>query len=95
MYQLGEWEMVSISSEPEKFTLRLWTLSSLLELEVGSWVSESLLRHMLMLNLRKLMNYKLKEIGISNNSLQEWWLVNLQLNVEVWEAEVSKVLNLQ
>jgi len=95
MYQLGEWEMVSISSEPEKFTLRLWTLSSLLELEVGSWVSESLLRHMLMLNLRKLMNYKLKEIGISNNSLQEWWLVNLQLNVEVWEAEVSKALNLQ
>ena len=41
------------------------------------------------------MNCKLKEIGILNNSLQAWWLVNPQLKEEAWVAEVSKVHNLQ
>ena len=40
------------------------------------------------------MNCKHKEIGILNNSLLEWWQVNLQINVEAWEEEVSKALNL-
>ena len=48
-----------------------------------------------MLNLRKLMNCKLKEIGILSNSLREWWPMNLQPNVEAWEAEDSKDHNLQ
>ena len=93
-YQLGEWEMASTFSERERFMLRLWTINSWLELEVDLWALESLLSHMLMLNSRKLMNCKLKVIGISNNSLLEWWQVNLQINVEAWEAEDSKALNL-
>ena len=48
-----------------------------------------------MLNLRKLTNCKLKEIGILSNSLLAWWLVNPQLKEEAWVVEVSKAHNLQ